>query len=110
MLPLPCMLVCRSCYAQNRTRDRGCSKHPVFPAPSDFRARSIRQTSGETGREIAASHSTVIARLDRAIQYSRDANDQIDKPRRTGSPALAGYDDRAALQLTALWITSLRSQ
>src|SRR5438445_8383141 len=34
MLPLPCMLVCTFVCA-NRTRDRGCSKHPVFPAPSD---------------------------------------------------------------------------
>src|SRR5439155_15065427 len=33
MLPLPCMLVCTFVCA-NRTRDRGCSKHPVFPAPS----------------------------------------------------------------------------
>src|SRR3954468_12247393 len=31
--PLPCMLVC-SFVCANRTRDRGCSKHPVFPAPS----------------------------------------------------------------------------
>src|SRR3954470_16938392 len=29
---LPCMLVC-SFVCANRTRDRGCSKHPVFPAP-----------------------------------------------------------------------------
>src|SRR5215216_1265250 len=28
------MLVC-SFVCANRTRDRGCSKHPVFPAPSD---------------------------------------------------------------------------
>src|SRR6266516_1371420 len=35
MLPLPCMLVCTFVCA-NRTRDRGCSKHPVFPAPSNF--------------------------------------------------------------------------
>src|SRR2546429_3389421 len=34
MLPLPCMLVCTFVCA-NRTRDRGCSKHPVFPAPSE---------------------------------------------------------------------------
>ena len=33
MLQLPCMLVC-SFVCANRTRDRGCSKHPVFPAPS----------------------------------------------------------------------------
>ena len=30
---LPCMLVCIF-FSANRTRDRGCSKHPVFPAPS----------------------------------------------------------------------------
>src|SRR5437764_5265323 len=35
MHPLPCMLVC-SFVCANRTRDRGCSKHPVFPAPSDL--------------------------------------------------------------------------
>src|SRR5215208_580282 len=29
------MLVC-SFVCANRTRDRGCSKHPVFPAPSIF--------------------------------------------------------------------------
>ncbi len=38
MLPLPCMLVCTFVCA-NRTRDRGCSKHPVFPAPSDFEGK-----------------------------------------------------------------------
>jgi len=32
----------------------------------------------------------VIARLDRAIQYSRDAPARIEKPRRTGFPAFAG--------------------
>ena len=31
-----CMLVCVSLCAYC-TRDRGCSKHPAFPAPSDFR-------------------------------------------------------------------------
>ena len=35
MFALPCMLVC-SFVSANRTRDRGCSKHPVFPAPSNF--------------------------------------------------------------------------
>ena len=31
--PLPCMLVCNF-LAQASTRDRGCSAHPAFPAPS----------------------------------------------------------------------------
>jgi hypothetical protein len=36
---------------------------------------------------------TVVARLDRAIQYSRGVEIKIEKPRRTGYPAFAGYDD-----------------
>src|SRR6185369_17478127 len=27
---------CALLFCANRTRDRGCSKHPVFPAPSVF--------------------------------------------------------------------------
>src|SRR5215204_7162641 len=34
--PLPCMLVCAFVCATG-TRDRGCSAHPAFPAPSLFR-------------------------------------------------------------------------
>ena len=33
MFPLPCMLVCANCAILG-TRDRGCSVHPAFPAPS----------------------------------------------------------------------------
>src|ERR1700680_2932149 len=33
------------------TRDRGCSAHPVFPAPSVFEEGEITQTSGESRRE-----------------------------------------------------------
>ena len=54
MFPLPCMLVC-SFVCANRTRDRGCSKHPVFPAPSIFEeGKTKMQTSGDQRREIAA--------------------------------------------------------
>ena len=53
MLPLPCMLVCIFVCA-NRTRDRGCSKHPVFPAPSNFEEGQTKmQASGEMRREKA---------------------------------------------------------
>jgi hypothetical protein len=53
VFPLPCMLVC-SFVSANRTRDRGCSKHPVFPAPSLFSMRANEmQTSGDQRREIA---------------------------------------------------------
>jgi hypothetical protein len=46
------------------------------------------------GRDYAA-FSTVIVRLDRTIQYSRDVSDGIDKPLSTGYPACAGYDNSA---------------
>src|SRR5215207_8500499 len=61
MLPLPCMLVC-SFVCANRTRDRGCSKHPVFPAPSIFeegrrrrKPRAITSREGETMSTVSAS-------------------------------------------------------
>jgi hypothetical protein len=42
-------------------------------------------------RENAKTYPVVIA-AKAAIQYSRDANDRTEKPRRTGSPAFAGDD------------------
>src|SRR3954467_9843693 len=55
--PLPCMLVCIF-FSANRTRDRGCSKHPVFPAPSIFEEGQRKmQTSGDQRRERANSFS-----------------------------------------------------
>src|SRR6266511_2683243 len=60
MLPLPCMLVCIFVCA-NRTRDRGCSKHPVFPAPSiSKRANEIANLGLHAPRECETV-STVIA-------------------------------------------------
>src|SRR5436190_2965944 len=58
-----CMLVCILASA-NRTRDLGCSKHPVFPAPSEFRGglEIIWQASGSSCRENAASYSVVVTR------------------------------------------------
>ena len=45
---------CAVLFSANRTRDRGCSKHPVFPAPSVFRGGQTKmQTSGAMRREIA---------------------------------------------------------
>jgi hypothetical protein len=67
-----CMLVCALLCA-HCTRDRGCSAHPVFPAPS--LGESFAQASGASRREIANAYSVVIARLDRATQYSRDGSD-----------------------------------
>jgi hypothetical protein len=57
-----------------------------------FEGEDYLQNSGVKRREIAATYPVVIARLDRAIQYSSDVNDRTEKPRRTGSPASAGDD------------------
>jgi len=58
MLPLPCMLVC-SFVCANRTRDRGCSKHPVFPAPSIRRGPNEDADLGRfSPRECGAIPST----------------------------------------------------
>ena len=82
---------------------------PGFPcALCIMRAKGKTQTPGETRRGIAkvwlllfdilnqqwivdgvrsrATFSAVVAWLDRAIQYSRDASDGAEKPRRTGYP------------------------
>jgi hypothetical protein len=48
-----CMLVCSFCPSANGTRDRGCGKHPVFPAPSLMEGNATNKTSGERCREIA---------------------------------------------------------
>ncbi len=74
MLPLPCMLVCTFVCA-NRTRDRGCSQHPVFPAPSDQEGGKFQPNLAQMMREIANAYSVAIVRLDRATQYSRDSSD-----------------------------------
>ena len=71
MLPLPCMLVC-SFVSANRTRDRGCSKHPVFPAPSVFEEGQTKiQTSGEMRRENAKLYPAVIASVAKQSIYPR---------------------------------------
>src|SRR6266542_2198122 len=49
---LVCAFLCANC-----TRDRGCSVHPVFPAPSNFRGGQTKlQTSGVIRRENAKSY------------------------------------------------------
>ena len=61
MFPLTCMLVCAYC-ATFGTRDRGCSVHPAFPAPSVSReGQRDLKNSGKTCREIARSCLVVIA-------------------------------------------------
>jgi hypothetical protein len=47
-----------------------------------------RPIDGPRFKKVKQPHSPdVIARLGRAIQYSRDISDEVEKPRRTGCPA-----------------------
>ena len=56
-----CMLVC-AFLVRNCTRDRGCSVHPVFPAPSILReGQRTMQNSGERCREKERPYQFVIA-------------------------------------------------
>ena len=89
------------------------------------------QTSGAVRSENANTYSVVVIRLvrncalGRVTQYSRDLSVRTDKPRRTGYPAFAGYDEleqffaviarseatkQSISPLATLWIASLRSQ
>src|SRR5947209_16488900 len=54
-----CMLVCALPRA-HCTRDRGCSKHPAFPAPSQEGQRYA--SLGLLSRENANAHSVVVTR------------------------------------------------
>jgi hypothetical protein len=104
------------------TRDGGCSAHPTFPAPSDWR-ETFGHSSGAWRRENADScpssslpatnakrlckgalatkqssflrFSVAEVKLDCFASLAMtiaNARDQTERPRRTGSPACAGDD------------------
>ena len=60
MLQLPCMLVCPFVCA-NRTPDRGCSKHPVFPAPSI--SKRAGSCPANLGRPAPRDRETILTSL-----------------------------------------------
>src|ERR1700682_2815409 len=75
------------------TRGCGCGGHPAFPPPSVGRkihaqlGRIAPRERGVVSHEYErATFSFVIARGKRAIQYSRDVDNGIERPRRTGYP------------------------
>jgi hypothetical protein len=66
-----CMLVCVFLRA-NCARDRGCSVHPVFPAPSKKEGGKFSsKPRAQMRRENANSHSVVIVRLVRNCALGR---------------------------------------
>src|ERR1700730_11936173 len=65
---LVCVFLCALC-----TRDRGCSAHPAFPAPSSRENvfAKLGQIVPREGEAMSVATSpAVIARLDRATQYA----------------------------------------
>jgi hypothetical protein len=61
-------------------------------------SRSITASLRANGsRKCAKDSQLVVARLDRAIQYSRGSGGWPERPRRTGSPACAGDDSECAV-------------
>ena len=95
-----CMLVCAS-LCIHCTRDRGCSEHPAFPAPSVFgegtssckpRAQCVART-----RSISVVTSCAQLRMGRTIQYSRDSSDGTIG-RGVLDTRLRGYDVPSSLR------------
>jgi hypothetical protein len=87
------------------TRGCGCNGHPAFPAPSVFRGtlfaklgRDLRRENADlyppgclTFESVTPTPSSPAKAGDPVI---RGGSDRSEKPRRTGYPACAGYDDR----------------
>src|SRR3984893_5180579 len=72
---LVCVFLCTFC-----TRDRGCSVHPVFPAPSFLEGRFSCKTSSASRCEITESYAKMEA-LSRQIapDHRHEENRQIDR-------------------------------
>jgi hypothetical protein len=83
------------------------------------------QTSGAVGRENANAHSAVIVREGGRSSIPETVAIELKKPRRTGYPASAGYDDcvqscdlhviaseakQSISRRAETWIAFLRSQ
>jgi hypothetical protein len=69
-----CMLVCVFLRTVC-TRDRGCSKHPAFPAPSSLGRNELARPGRNAPRECGGVFTRHRPRR-RTIQYSRDGSDQ----------------------------------
>src|SRR2546430_7736700 len=94
--PVVTTLVCFTYNSHARLRVQWA---PGIPCALYFAGRTVfaktRTHRAARPRRFVVKHeratlSGVIARLDRATQYSRDGCDGIEKPRRAGCPGQAG--------------------
>jgi hypothetical protein len=91
---------CAFCYVHLGTRDRGCSAHPAFPAPSSFLGAMFMQTSGAVCRENAESYS-IVAPATGSRECAPD--DRLSIPRRRRwNRELAAYLIPAFAGMTAV--------
>jgi hypothetical protein len=70
---------------------------PGIPCALLFGAKRLAKPGRYAPREGEGVFAVIVrlvrnCALGRTIQYSRDAGDRADRPRRTGYPACAGYD------------------
>ena len=114
-------------YIISCTRDRGCSKHPAFPAPSR-EGQSSWKNSGAVRRENANTHSSVTVReggrssIPDTSMIEPIGRRLLDRPVKsramtpkgvvTLSTSLRGANatKQSMSPLAARWIASLRSQ
>jgi len=90
----------------DRLRDRGCSAHPVFPAPFEFQgARSSSKTSGAPRRENDVAHlSAVIPGWSEGPDpESRDSGFDATEPRQGPLPLRLDPFRRASPQRVAVF-------
>ena len=90
---------CAAYFVQTARGTAGAARTRSSLRPLIGGRGSFWQSSGAMRRENANVIFTLSSpALDRATQYSRDANDRTEKPRRTGSPAFAEDDSDAGRQ------------
>ena len=86
-----CMLVCTSLTnIAHETVGAASTRHSLHPLVGGKVHANLGRNASREREHTFSRHRP----RRRTIQYSRDASDGIEKPRRTGYPACAGYDDR----------------
>ena len=82
---------------RNRTRDLGCSQHPVFPAPSDFEEGDLEPSddSGIVGCLDAGTKATyaladgrAATRLNQAVMFVLAGSERLADRGRKGEEAI----------------------
>src|SRR5215216_5291982 len=79
---------CAVLFSANRTRDRGCSKHPVFPAPSKFWRANEDANLGRSApreRETTSTHCERSEAIQLSARCAMDCFAALAMTRRNGA-------------------------